>query len=288
MEENGPREEVIQAAMRTITHGTQEIHATFSQARGPLSKAVIKDIARRVKDLRQTAESAEDAFRDWTVDLSGRPYEKDAKLRYDELRASFEAEVASIQHAMTRVADEVKRRQASKAGQVPAEAVDEECLSSIIPPAAPLPEPTPPPERRAPAPAPVPSAASSSLPPKKVQPPARSAGEARVQSHATIASCLEDIASQERTARQIVDSNIHVISEGHSTSKNGKGEVPKRIRDIHPFMKYIIWVALISLAYVIWTEARYLVANTAHDEALRGARAGHPSALRDPNSRGMR
>merc|ERR1719440_2390197 len=171
VDEDGPREELIGTAIRTISHGTQEMHATFSQARGPLSKAVIKDLHRRVKDLRQTAESAEDAFRDWTVDLSGRPYERDAKLRFDELRESFEGEVASIQHAMARVADEVKRRQASKAGQSLTEVasatdVEESPPTSASPLAAPPPEA---PSRSAPRSfsdlipsASVPSAASSS------------------------------------------------------------------------------------------------------------------------------
>jgi len=283
-EEDGPREELIRAAMRTITHGTQEIHVTFSQARGPLSKAVIRDLHRRVKDLRQTAESAEDAFRDWTVELSGRPYEKEAKLRYDELRASFEEEVSSIQHAMSRVADEVKRRQASKASQLPTEPAhfdissgDLEEPAAAVPihkPAtygAALPEiPRPPP--RTPV-VMVPSASSGSpAPPRRA--PALSGEQAMVSSHSAVARTLQEMSVQDN---HWANPSVSVISDG---CKLDSGKADRR--GMNPMMKYFLWAALLSLAYVIWVEARYLVSSIAHDDALRGARAGHRSSLGVP------
>jgi hypothetical protein len=279
-DEDGSREELIRSAMRTITHGTQEIHATFSQARGPLSKAVIRDLHRRVKDLRQTAESAEDAFRDWTVDLSGRPYEKEAKLRYEELRASFEQEVASIQQSMARVADEVKRRQTSKASQQPMESSQSEMEEPPAMPQCPLvASPAPAPGWRSPSPTPVPaqasvpSTASASAPPSRRVPTTRS-DEARMHSHTSLASCLEEIASQEDQTRRRMAENVMIISEGCKMETHGKAALRERIASVHPSMKYIIWVALLSLAYVIWSEARYLMSNIAHEESLRGARAG--------------
>lgn len=265
VDEDAQREELIRTAMRTINHGTQEVHATFSQARGPLSKAIIKDLHRRVKDLRQTAESAEDAFRDWTVELSGKPYEKDGKLRYDELRASFEEEVASIQHAMQRVADEVKRRQASKANAANAETdcEDPPTLERLV-------EPPAPPARTVPAPGSSPSA-----PPRRA--PTSRSTEAMVSSHAVVANRLQNIASQaDRSEGRIVGgpSSSSSISNALGASDSAKTVMRERIKGIHPFMKYIVWIALASLGYIIWVEARYLVLNSAHEEALREARAG--------------
>jgi hypothetical protein len=268
-DEDGSREEIIRAAVRTISHGTQEIQATFSQARGTLSKAVIRDLHRRVKDLRQTAESAEDAFRDWTVDLSGRPYEKEAKQRYDELRASFEVEVASIQRSMQRVADEVKRRQASKAGPLSSDAGQAAEPEEPSTPTSPPPEPPHAAHRPPVAPSvSVPSASSTPKLPRK-----QLGSEARVYSHASMASCLEEIASQEERSRKYASETVNVISQG---CKLDDGAVPlrDRLRSMPPFMKYIIWASFISLTYMIWSEARYLMSNIAHEEALRGARAG--------------
>jgi len=321
MDEGDPRVELIRAAKRTIRAGTEEIDATFASARGPLGKAVVRDLHRRVKDLRQTAESAEESFRDWTVELAGRGLDAAAeRALYESLRADFEVEVAAIRLSMSRVADEVKRRQTSKAKAcstdaepgdvedghpVPEQQADcaraasegEQCSAggsdgndTYATPAASLPAPAP-----APTPAPAPETApapeatsngingvkskgssasgasswkafatpsSASLPRKPGKSSLRSL-EAMKTSHATVRGHLQEIASKEREVQaeqyQAVVSNKDV----------GLKKRPEAgARNIHPFMKYIVWVALCSLGYIVYHEARYLILSTSPSEVL--------------------
>lgn len=317
MEDGDPRVELIRAAKRTIRAGTEEIDATFSSARGPLSKAVVRDLHRRVKDLRQTAESAEESFRDWTVELAGRGLDAAAeRALYESLRADFEVEVAGIRLSMSRVADEVKRRQTSKAKACSADAEPSEVEDGPVVREQPAdcaraaPEmgeqssgggsdvnDTPLPASalaQAPAPVSVPASAPeatsngtngvkskgssasgaaswkafatpSASPPRK---PGKSFSslrsfEAMKTSHATVRDHLEEIASKER---EVTVEHYQVVLNNKDQGVKKRPEVA--MRNIHPFMKYIVWVALCSLGYIVYHEARYLVLSTSPSQVL--------------------
>merc|ERR1719265_2511664 len=68
----------------------------------------------RLKEMRDTAEKAEDAFRDWTVELTGQVFAEKERIKHGDLRREFEVQVAAVQTCMTRVANEVARRKAHK------------------------------------------------------------------------------------------------------------------------------------------------------------------------------
>jgi hypothetical protein len=115
----GPQEndaaqgEKIKEAMYLIQVGTSEINDVFTEARGPLPKKAMKEIHQRIQKMRQAAEAAEDAFRDWTIELGGGASSA-KRAAHDNLRARFEVQVQSIQTCMTRVAEEIKRRKVVK------------------------------------------------------------------------------------------------------------------------------------------------------------------------------
>eukprot|EP00747_Dinoflagellata_sp_TGD_P164492 gnl/TRDRNA2_/TRDRNA2_184487_c0_seq1.p1 gnl/TRDRNA2_/TRDRNA2_184487_c0~~gnl/TRDRNA2_/TRDRNA2_184487_c0_seq1.p1 ORF type:complete len:458 (+),score=91.72 gnl/TRDRNA2_/TRDRNA2_184487_c0_seq1:87-1460(+) len=128
MEIGGHRISRIRTATLTLRNGVSEVDAQFAQARGNLPKAAIKDLHRRVKELRQTAESTEDAFRDWTIDLADRPaalVSAVERTEYDTLRATFELEVSAVEKCMARVVEEVKRRKVQKSSKKEAAAEGE-------------------------------------------------------------------------------------------------------------------------------------------------------------------
>merc|ERR1711933_598592 len=111
-----------------------------------------------------------------------------------------------------------------------------------------------------------------SAPPRRETPP-RSC-EATVSSHITMPRCLENIAAQEEHSRSEISSRGMGVVMGFTSIANANGTntgkdkihsptasqvvLKERIRNIPPYMKYLIWVALASLGYTIWTEARHL------------------------------
>lgn len=270
-EQNQPRGEPIRAAVRMIRSGTREIDEVFASARGPLSKGQIKDIRQRVKELRATAEWAEDAFRDWTVDLSGGGFNvRVERDQHDALRASFEAEVAAIQRSMVRLAEEVKRRQACKDKEKDApleyedSAFPEETKETAVreePQASSIPSDSRPTTAELVAADSRQSVASRSepyRPPPCVAEPSRSAPqrsstpyvEAKMSSHSALSNTLQNIADVEAQVR--------------GNFKQGKGQINmrERIATFPNHMKYLLGIVVISLGYLIWSHARMLVLAT--------------------------
>lgn len=307
---------LIRAATRTIHAGVREIDAQLSQVRGPLSKKAIRLLGVKIKELRQTAESAEHAFRDWTVDLTGRPGEGIAeKVEYDALRLAFESEVEGIQRSMLRVADEVKRLQVSKAAGH--KGADQEALE--VTPAAEL-APEVEPERqtlaatheaevapstrvadaiddgagtaprwnelleakesvRWPDDAPeTPRGSVWQRAPEAVhvapvaEPPAHKrvvdisnaahpSPQRRASSHQKIATVLSRIESQEQEMQvpcEIIARGVGAESQASPPSRQ-KGRGPAKC---NPWMKYLVFCALVTLSWAIWGHARYLVLST--------------------------
>mmetsp|Transcript_75438 Transcript_75438/g.208165 ORF Transcript_75438/g.208165 Transcript_75438/m.208165 type:complete len:276 (-) Transcript_75438:135-962(-) len=261
-EDGGPRVGLIRSAIRAIRSGTREIDMVFSEARGPLSKAAVRGLHQRIKELRKTAEAAEGAFRDWTLDLAGRP--RDAEhAEHDELRRTFEAQVAAVQLSMTRIAGEVKRRKAAKKAGADDPAVESEAGEAEVPPP---PQPEPPLQVAAVAlavPAPAPTRNG----------PVRTAEE-RASSHAAMASALKLIASQEEEVRLDRSSK----QESHAavwTSPRPRMPMKEKMAGMHPYMKYIVGVALVIVGYTLYSHARVLVVMTAGSVP----HAGTPEAL---------
>lgn len=307
----GVRVGLIRAATRTIRSGTREIETQLSQVRGVLSKAAVRDLHKQVKDLRQTAENAEEAFRDWTIELSAKPGADAEKAEYESLRIAFEAEVSGIQRSMTRVAEEVKRRQASKAAaKADSDAVGIDALDSIED-AAPRSTPSAVPDLAAsistdkvlpekliggefaqqqpknsllgsddlalhrPAPSvqrdplqgsrasgsstghtPKHPARSAATPARASAAPSRPARsiESMTSSHVAMANTFRAIASQEE------ETSYHVIAPG-TTSLDKQVRPALREHGLSrwpPWMKYLVWVALISFTWTVWQHARFL------------------------------
>lgn len=257
-EGSGPRVGQIRSAIRTIRNGTRGVEAVFSEARGPLSKSAVRNLHQRIKELRQTAESAEGAFREWTLDLAGQPRGAE-HAEHDALRATFEAEVAGIQQSMLRIAEEVKRRKVAKRASADDAAAESEAGEEPSTSASTFP-------RELPHTAAPPPQRSASLP---SQAPARSMEE-RASSHAAMASTLRLIASQEeevRLDRKSRQAEEHVITLGARPDVATKG----RSGGMHPYMKYILGIALVILGYTLYSHARLVIIHTSmHSPAERG------------------
>lgn len=105
---------VIRMAIGSIRDGLFEINEQLLNVRGVLSKEEVLKLHMRLKEMRDTAERAEDAFRDWTVELTGQVFVEKERVMHGDLRREFEVQVAAVQTCMTRVANEVARRKAHK------------------------------------------------------------------------------------------------------------------------------------------------------------------------------
>lgn len=106
--------DVIRHAIGTIRDGLFEINEQLLNVRGILSKDEVLKLHQRLKEMRDTAEQAEDAFRDWTVELTGQVFAEPQRILHGELRREFEIQVAAVQTCMARVGNEVARRKAHK------------------------------------------------------------------------------------------------------------------------------------------------------------------------------
>merc|ERR1719473_71146 len=92
--------------------------------------------------------------------------------------------------------------------------------------------------------------------------------EARANSHASVATVLRRIESQEREM-QIPGPIPTVCSIARGvqdhTADSGKKEPQKqagkreRVAKCNPWMKYLVWCAILTMSYAIWSHARYLV-----------------------------
>lgn len=287
-DEHDRRIAVIHEAVRVIREGTEEINDVFSIARGPLPKKAMRGLHTRLKDLRHAAETAEDAFRDWTVELTGRPDGVEQR-EHDELRTTFEVEVAAVQRCVARVAEELRRSKSTpKAGSCE---LEEPCKPSAdIESAEPALDdstaaqtakkvtvsnrdkpagswasllPSNNVERSS-------SVASSraTLPPSRtgVAPPFRSA-EDRASSHTRMANTLRAIASQEEEMHAPRAEEVYHITDGCRDSYHTPGIKPKVNPGHLPvWAKSIIAIALTSLGYTIWSHARLLIHDAAREE----------------------
>mmetsp|Transcript_106481 Transcript_106481/g.206195 ORF Transcript_106481/g.206195 Transcript_106481/m.206195 type:complete len:286 (-) Transcript_106481:95-952(-) len=251
----GPRVGVIRSAIRSIRCGACEIDAVFMEARGPLPKTAIRGLHQRVKELRQTAESAESAFREWTVELAGGSSTAE-RAEHDALRASFEIEVATMQTCMAKIANEVKRRKATKQEDPDQSKVEEE---------PPLPVTKVPPQ---------PVSADVEAPPWRG--PTRTTQE-RITSHASLAGTLQQIASQEEelgqgTAKrkgQVPEERISMPDEPIKMGGSGTTLAAVTVKAMPLHLKCILGFAALIVGYVFYCHAQFLVLSTsgalAHD-----------------------
>lgn len=275
LDDDGPRIGLIRAAVRTIRSGTTEIEGVFDRARGPLTKKSLRGLHQRVKELRQTAEAAEDAFRDWTVELTGRPL-AEGRVEHDALRASFEAEVAGIQQCMAKVAAEAELRQVKKA-KAAAPPTDTEAEESSAEPAGPEPASavagTSAGDAKVSAPsavtndsiarrqAPHSALASTASAPAGV-PPRRSPGwsvEAQVGSHASMANSLQQIASQEEEVRCSSGRRARADKLPMPATSHEPAAIREKLSGMPTTIKYVLCIVVCSLALMIYSHARILV-----------------------------
>lgn len=245
-DENERRVAVIREAVRLISVGTGEINDVFSRARGPLPKKSMRVLHTRLKELRSAAETTEDGFRDWTVELTGKPNEAE-QAQHDELRALFEVEVAAIQRCVARIAEELRsggsRRSAETVppggcwGATAKAQSLEATLSSI----------------------------GATTMPAAMK--ARKA-EGRLASHARMADALRQIAREEESACE-----IHNVAESCDEGDQSPVAKPRASAALCPFwVKAMIFIALTSVGYTAWSHARILFHDAAREE-LRWALA---------------
>lgn len=253
--DEGPRVGLIRSAIRSIRCGACEIDAVFMEARGPLPKEAVRGLHQRIKELRETAESAEKAFREWTVELAGGSSACERE-EFDALRASFETEVATIQTCMVKIANEVKRRKVTKqADPDHSKAVEESALpvSKVLPPPA-----------------------SGDVEAPAWRGPPRTTQE-RLTSHASLAGTLKQIASQEeelgggaaKRKGQVPEERLDIYDEPPKTRESSKSLAAVTVKAMPLPMKCVLGFAALIVGYVFYCHAQFLVLTTsgalAHD-----------------------
>lgn len=305
---DGPRVGSIRAAVNTIRCGTAEITEVMGASRGTLSKSIIRGLSRRMKDLRQTAEAAEEQFRQWTVDLSDRPSCVE-RAEHDILRAQFEVEVVAIHKCMKRVADEAvqmksKKKAAAEVDESAAEQTEVDEDERPLGGKAPLPRRltesscnnTDGGDGDARGKSEISDAVHASSPPVSVekelqlaahseppprQVPLRSLSD-NLSSHTTVAnafkaiSSLEEECSSKSLRKQQFDTDFpatrHVVAGGRS-----KPEKPEKTGGIPTIMKVVLLMAIGSLGYNLFTHARFLAIAT---EPIEHVKPASPRLLR--------
>jgi len=247
--DEGPRVGLIRSAIQSIRCGACEIDAVFMEARGPLPKAAIRGLHQRIKELRQTAESAESAFREWTVELAGGSSTA-VRAEHDALRASFELEVANVQKCMVQIANEVKRRKVTKEADLDQNKAGEE--AELPATKVPLPPPT-----------------SGDVEAPPVRAPARTTQE-RLTSHASLAGTLQQMASQEEeivqgTAKrkgQVSEERTDMSNESAKIRGSGASLTTVTVKAMPLHLKCILGVAAVIVGYVFYCHAQFLVLKT--------------------------
>jgi len=239
---------LIRSAIRSIRCGAGEIDAVFIEARGPLSKAAIRGLHQRIKELRQTAESAESAFREWTVELAGGSSTA-GQAEHDALRASFEIEVATIQACMVKIANEVKRRKVTKSSDPDQSKAGEE-------PALPVTKVPPP-------------LCSGDVETPPWRGPPRTTQE-RLTSHASLAGTLQQIASQEeelgggaaKRKGQLPEERLDMSDESPKIRGSGKTLAAVTVKAMPLHLKCVLGFAALIVGYVFYCHAQFLVLST--------------------------
>lgn len=218
--------EIIRTAVGSIRDGIHGIDMQLQQISGVLAKEEVLGMHKKLKEMRQKAQKAEDAFGEWAVALARGPTTAEQQA-HDELRHEFEDAVASIQALMTRVASEVKRR---KAEAKKSQTAKKKLESSINRPDA------------------------RPIDTENLGVSGGNWGPGHSGARTSFASSSKGYHKQSPSD----PSDAQSSEPAEKSRKIRKG----RFTGLNPWIKYFLGLCLFMLGYLVWTHTRYLVLAT--------------------------